>query len=150
MATLFFPHKKKDIQLLEKVQNNFTRKIFLISENSACLSQFFRFPGALCRNRTLKLDSLVSHRKLNDVCMVYKILAGSLKTDVSKFFRLVHSRTRGCSEKISFGTPKTSIRSHSFTCRAGSCYTSLKISNTPLPHSFKAFRRKFRKRLCSF
>lgn len=145
-SPVFSPSKSKDIALLEKVQDNFTRKLFF---RIAC-SRSIRAPRPVARNSEYKLHSLVSRRKLTDVCVVFKLLTGLIDVDASKFYRIIISRTRGSSEKISYGVPKTNTRSCSFTCRAGSSFISL---NSCVPRSsahYRLFKHMARNKLLHF
>lgn len=138
----FCPYLKRDIKLLEKVQNNFTRKIFL---RMGCT--YDGISNAQERNMACGLHSLESRHVVSDVCMVFKIISGIFDTDKGKFYTLSESRTRGNVEKISYDVPKTYQRFWSFTCRAGSKFVALKNDIPPLSPCFLMFRRMAMKQL---
>lgn len=135
-TTVFNPHKKKDIILLERVQNNFTRKLLIR------VGGFFysRIPRASIRNKYFNVFSLSSRRDLFDVCMVHKIILGEVKLDL-RAFRIVPSITRGGQNKIAFDRAKTSLRANFLVNRAGSMYLKL-TKNAPFPISLGCFKRK--------
>ena len=65
-TTVFSPCKKKDINFLETVQNNFTRKLAM-----RCSGLSYRFvPSGIERNKCFGLQSLKARRKVNDLMMV--------------------------------------------------------------------------------
>ena len=97
-STVFSPCKKKDIAKIEKVQNSFTRTIFIRNGS-------FSYPGiprAIIRNRYFDIPSLESRRRFFDVCMVYKILHEWSSEKAKLFFSIVTSITRGGEFKIFF------------------------------------------------
>lgn len=136
-TTVFAPHKKKYIVQIEKVQNNFTRKLLLRTGSFL----YSRVPRAQIRNKYLRLNTLQSRRRLRDVCVVFKMLAGIIDIDNSKFFSFIPSKTRGSSEKISCEKPRTNLRLNYFTCRALSCYLTLKHDVPLTASSFRLFKR---------
>lgn len=71
--------------------------------------------------------------------MVHKLLQRKVSMDVTQFYDILPSGTRGGGNKISFSRPKTSIRRHSFSVRAGLAY--LKFSkNVVLPQSLPSLK----------
>ncbi|EYC14355.1 hypothetical protein Y032_0041g488 [Ancylostoma ceylanicum] len=89
-ATVFNPTKMKDIYSIERVQNNFTRK--LLARVGGFL--YSRIPRASIRNKYLGLSSLEPRRRVFDVCLVHKILHSSVSEGPKNFFRMGRSRTR--------------------------------------------------------
>ncbi|EYC13222.1 hypothetical protein Y032_0044g1043 [Ancylostoma ceylanicum] len=120
-CTVFNPSRRKVILKLEKVQNNFTRKLFIRKEGY----DYSKIPSPKDRNKSLLLPTLESRRKLFDVCMVHKIIKGVNGMHTRDFYTIVPSRTRGSSYKISYRKPQTRCRFTSFTARAGSLYVCL-------------------------
>lgn len=120
-ASVFAPYKKKDICRMEKVQNNFTRKL-LLRTNSFLYS---RVPKASIRNKYLGIPTLESRRKVFDVCLVHKLLNFTPASGPCKFFKTKKSLTRGEPKKLSLPRPRTRLRATSFTYRAGSLYLKI-------------------------
>lgn len=145
-ASIFCPWKKKDVDLLEKVQDNYTRKLCIRTGEAV----FSDVPHPSSRNQKFKLHSLKSRRKVYDVCMVFKLLTGIARVDESRFFTRNVSRTRGSSVKISYATPRTNLKLHSFNCRAGSTFISLKSQVVLLSPAYMHFKRLVKKELLSF
>ncbi|EYC17886.1 hypothetical protein Y032_0029g1937 [Ancylostoma ceylanicum] len=139
-TVVFFPHRRRDIAKLERIQNNFTRKIFFRTAGP----HYSRIPSAKNRDKRFKLSSLESRREIFDVCMVHKLLDGMSGANVSLFFTLVQSLTRAGETKISYSRPKTAVRANFFTVRAGSTYIRLKKTTT-LTRSLASFKRKMTK-----
>lgn len=138
-VTVFNPSKKKDIYCIERVQNNFTRK--LLARSGAY--SYDRIPNAVVRNKLLELPSLVSRRKLFDVCMVHKLLHHRLTrkgVDMKQLFVIADSRTRGGLLKITLSRPKTRLYANTFKYRAGSAYLKL-TKNMPDALSINQFKR---------
>ncbi|XGW28756.1 hypothetical protein V3C99_008503 [Haemonchus contortus] len=112
-TSVFFPFKKKDVQLLESVQNSFTRKLIL---RCSALS-FKSLPSGVERRHRYALPSLTHRRHVNDLVMAFKILTGRVAVDSADFFTLVKSRTRGSTVKIRFPIVRTQVRAKSFAIR---------------------------------
>ena len=131
---------KKDVYAIEKVQNNFTRKLFIriVGLNYSII------PEATIRNRQLKLFSLESRRKVFDMCMVHKLLNPSSMFGPKNFFKTTNSRTRGTAVKIFLARPKSSLRAKSFTYRAGSAYLQVQKSISA-PLTLGKFKRRINK-----
>nr|CDJ94640.1 similar to predicted protein [Haemonchus contortus] len=145
-TSVFCPYKVKDIQLIEKIQDNFTRKLVIRSGDAT----YGKVPRPNSRNKSLQLHCLWSRRKVYDVCMVFKLLTGIARIDASKFYAKLESRARGGKVKISYATPRTNIRRYSFTCRAGTTFISIK-SDVPLTTStFALFKLLAKKKLLSY
>lgn len=89
-TTVFSPTLKKYINLLESVQNNFTRKLVM-----RCSGLEYRFiPSSVDRRVVLKLHSLHSRRIKNDLVMAFKILAGMTPLKPERFFKFFSSPTK--------------------------------------------------------
>ncbi|EYB84090.1 hypothetical protein Y032_0323g2497 [Ancylostoma ceylanicum] len=80
-TTVFNPYKQKDIDLLESVQNNFTRKVFMRCSGI----DYSSIPNARERSKQLELPMLRSRRTKNDLVMMYKILSGTIDIDATEF-----------------------------------------------------------------
>lgn len=147
-TTVFNPCWKRDIYCIERVQNNFTRKLMVRTGDF----RYERMPNALGRNRCLELPSLASRRKVIDVCMVHKILLNGYngrKCSMKQLFRVTSSSTRGCASKIALTRPKATLYAKSFTYRAGTAY--LKVTKS-LPNglSLNQFKRLVSKKLFQY
>lgn len=135
-CSVFSPAKQKDVLMIEKIQNNFTRKILL--RNGGFL--YGRIPRASIRNAYLGIPSLKSRRYYFDIVMVYKLINHLIPVSCTKFYTLRPSVTRGGTDKLFFKSPKTSLRATFFTVRAGLRY--LKWSKTrTVPTSLPSFKR---------
>ena len=93
---IFFPHKKSDILILERVQNSFTRKVLIRSMGL----KYNSIPDSVTRNKMLNLDSLEARRGRNDLILAHKILSNQTGLD-SKDFSLLLVQTLG-DHKIRF------------------------------------------------
>ena len=127
-TTVFCPYKKKYIQAIEKVQNNFTRKLLLRIGGFL----YSRIPKAVFRNRYLELSTLASRRKVFDVCMAHKLAYGPTFA-ANRFFKILNSRTRGGPSKIFLTRPQSKIRAISFPFRAASSYLKVTRNMQSIP-----------------
>ena len=84
-TTVFSPYKKKDINLLESIQNNFTRKLLMRCSGLS----YQHMPNDKRRRKQLDLPSLRSRRVRNDLVMAFKILTGRAGINSADFFTLV-------------------------------------------------------------
>lgn len=145
-STVFSPYKVKDIILLEKVQNSFTRKVVFRSDNFL----HSRIPRSNIRNKYFNLNTLESRRKVRDVCTLFKMLARVIDIDLSQFYSIISSRTRGGSEKISYRSPRTALRRSVFTCRAASSYLKIRHNFALDSRLLNSFRRRVEKQFLRF
>lgn len=118
---VFSPLKMKDIDALERVQNSFTRKLFLRSRKCSYRS----IPDSSERRRALGLESLFSRRKKFDLLMVFKIMHGLVHLGGGSFFTVRSSITRGAAVKLHYPRARASVRANFFVCRAGAEYAKL-------------------------
>ncbi|VDO25857.1 unnamed protein product [Haemonchus placei] len=81
-TSVFCPYKMKDIQVIEKIQDNFTRKLVARSGDAT----YGKVPRPNSMNKSVQLHCLWSFKKIYDVCMVFKVLTGIAKIDASKFY----------------------------------------------------------------
>lgn len=116
-TTVFSPSRKNLINALEKVQNNFTRKVLIRTGGFL----YSRVPKATIRNKYLGLHSLTSRRKIFDICMVYKLLHQPRYRE-SRFFTMRVSHTKGEHEKIFLPCPRSRFKVGLFPHRAASAY----------------------------
>ena len=127
-------------KLYESIQNDFTRKLFM-----RCGAPNYRaIPSPEIRNQTLGLDSLKLRRDIADIKMVTKILSPNSLIDISQFFTLRPSRTRGQPFKISYSRARGRLRANFFTCRAGSKYLYYSKQKT-IPKSSSAVNKFIKK-----
>ncbi|EYC43361.1 hypothetical protein Y032_0496g2482 [Ancylostoma ceylanicum] len=89
-TTVFNPYKQKDIDLLESVQNNFTRKVFMRCSGIGYSS----IPNATERSKQLGSPTLRRRRTKNDLVGMYEILTGTTDIDGTAFFMFASRRTR--------------------------------------------------------
>ena len=82
---IYFPHHLQLIDTIERVQRNFTKRLY-------GLRQF----SYVERLRALDLESLELHRIRNDLVTLYKLLHGRIASSVFKAFKCNNVRgTRG-------------------------------------------------------
>lgn len=105
-SQIWNPCLKQDIDLLESVQRQFTKRIPSLS-NTPYLE----------RLKILELDSLEMRRLKADLCYVYKLFHGLVNSDFNQFFKLKSSVTRG--HPLTLIKPKfrRDILRHSFAVR---------------------------------
>lgn len=133
---VFGPTKVKNIEVLDKVQNSFTRKLLLRSRQF----DYRSIPDSTERCRTFGLEPLSLRRKKFDLLMVHKILQGAIHLGGCRFFTTRISSTRGAAVKLSYPRARCSVRSCYFTCRAGSEYVRLS-KRVSLPSNISSFKR---------
>ena len=112
-TTVFNPYKRKDIEFLESVQNNFTRKLVM----RTCSSNYSSIPNWRSRNEQLGLEPLYRRRIKNDLIMAFKILTGKVDLKRAELFQLVSSRTRSGKIRFQDTRVRTKIRSEFFSKR---------------------------------
>ena len=138
-TTIFNPHKKSLINMIEKVQNNFTRKLMIRTVGFSNLS-YQKMPSSNIRNKLYRLQPLYKRRRRNDLLMMYKILHSLCELKSSDFYVMRSSITRGGTIKPHITTAKTAIRQNFFTHRAVSDY--LKFSkNKRVPVKLSLYKR---------
>lgn len=92
----------------------------------------------------------ISSKSRRYPCVVFQNSKRDVKTGSKQFHRIAFSSTRGSFVKITYTTPRTSIRCNSFTCSAGSLFLSLESALDLISPLFSTFWRKFRRRLLSY
>lgn len=111
--TVFNPTKKKDIELLESVQNSFTRKLMM-----RCFSMNYdQIPHASQRSVLLGLPSLKNRRKAADRVMMFKIISNKLSVNPTDFFDGALTRSVRGKLKLRVSVAKTRVRSDFLTYR---------------------------------
>ena len=101
------PQYKKDMDILERVQQRATTKMMKGLEHLAC-EERLREPGLL---------SLGKGRFRRDLTDAYKYLKGGCKASGARLFSVVPSdRTRGSGHKLKHSTLHLNIRKHFFRC----------------------------------
>ena len=82
--TIWYPHLRKDIESIEKVQMRATR---ILSE--------IKHLNYEERLKTLNLPTLAHRRHRGDMIQTFKIIKGLKDIPVERFFTIVNSNTRG-------------------------------------------------------
>ncbi len=118
-TTVWSPHLKQDIKLVESVQRNFTWRLF-----KRC---GLGHPSYNKRCEYLKLDSLELRRFRNDLVMVYKIVYKKIDLNFSDFFDFCKGsmRTRGHSKKLFVTDCKSTARKNFFSRRVVKAWNKL-------------------------
>ena len=132
-SSVWDPHKRKDVQLLEKVQRRAARY--------ACNSYHDRSPGAVTQLlQQLQWDSLEQRRHHNRLTALYKIQNGLVDLQPTKFFQPSDSRTRGANRLRQENVSHPALF-HSFFPRTISEWNRLPTTTTSAP-SLEAFRHR--------
>ena len=107
------PKYQSDIDLVEKVQRLFTRRLF---QRCSDFPNHYEYPGRL---KLLKLHSLETRRQILDLCMCYNIVFNHVNIDCNEFFVIdQQARTRGNSRKIrKLENSRVNARQHFFSVR---------------------------------
>lgn len=114
-TSVWSPHLKKDIFILENTQRRATKLVKEIKDLSY-----------ETRLRSLGLPTLIYRRTRNDMIQVYKILNRIDKLDKNVFFKECnHTSTRGHSHKIAKVHSRLNIRLKSFSVRVVTPWNSL-------------------------
>lgn len=112
-TTVFNPTRKKDIDLLESIQNSFTRKLMM-----RCFPvSYDMVPNGPQRSELFGLPSLVSRRRRADLIMMFKILTKKLNNDTEEL--LDGELTRSVRRKLKLRVPvaKSRLRTDFLTYR---------------------------------
>ena len=120
-SVVFNPSKKKDQLRLERMQNVFTKRIFM---RCKCL-KYSETPSSSTRNTELKLDSLEIRRYRADLKMMHRILNGKCGIPFGDFYSFRTTRTRGAIRKINIQRTRLKLRAHSSPCRTAKLYSAL-------------------------
>ena len=132
-TTVFSPYQEKDIAVLEKVQNYFTRRIFRRCEIGASSMQ-----SSEERNAAMGLKTLKQRREANDLLFLYKLISGkkSLSKRRPHFFSFKGTGTR---YRLVYCTPKTNYRLNNFFIRSSKFYNKL-FRHKAFPSSLYAMK----------
>ena len=127
-APFWSPHLKKHITKLEKVQRHATR---IVPE--------LRGLGYEERLKELNLPSLEGRRVRGDMITVFKFIHGYDKIDMSNFFDMGGSRTRGHSLKLRKKSSSQDVRKYFFSLRTVDKWNSLSeaVVTASSIHNFK-------------
>lgn len=112
-TTVFNPSRNRDIDLLESVQNSFTRKLMI-----RCFSvDYSSIPSGSQRSEFFGLPSLKNRRKTADIVMMYKILSRKLSINPEDFFEGMLTKSVRGKLKLRVSIAKSRIRSDFLTYR---------------------------------
>jgi len=127
------PYLLKDIELIERVQRLFTRRLPGLSE----LSYYERL-------QTLKLQSLEERRLICDLVMVYKIIHGLVDVPVDSFFKFsqYEKTLRGHSLKLSKQFSSTDVRKYYFANRVVDIWNNFLTEEIITAVNVKVFKHK--------
>lgn len=128
-STVFSPYQQKDIDVLEKVQNYFTRRVHRRCE----INQQADMPTSTVRNATMSLKSLKTRRNENDLFVLYKLISGKIQLSDDKNHHF-SSRYIGSKFRLFYSTPKSNYRANSFFIRSSKFYNQV-FKNRSFPTS---------------
>ena len=112
-VAVFNPFKKKDIDLLESVQDGFTRKVVM-----RCFRmKYTQVPNGTARSKLLGLPTLCSRRKKADLIVMFKILSKKLSLNPVEFFGVPLTRTRSGRLRLHVPVARTQVRANFLTYR---------------------------------
>ena len=126
-SPVFSPYQAKDVQILEKVQHYFTRRIF-----GRCHKiKRADMPSAAERNKRLSLSSLAIRRQNRDLSLLHKLVYGHsrLSDTVPHHYSLRKSLLRGPGLVFTVPLAKHDYRKNSFFLR------SARLFNNQFRHS---------------
>lgn len=128
-SEIWSPYHVKDVELIERVQRRFTKRIPGLS-------------ALTYEERLIQLDlkSLKHRRIVKDLVMVYKIIYNVVDLNFDEFFEFSReNRTRGHSKKLVVNRFRLDIRKHAFACRVLNAWNSLTEEIVTAP-SVRIFR----------
>ncbi|CAG2220332.1 unnamed protein product [Mytilus edulis] len=114
--TIWYPHLKKDINAVEKVQMRATKLIPDI-----------RHLSYEDRLKVLKLPSLTHRRRRGDMIQAFKILKGIEDISYERFFTVISTNTRGHNWKLAKPRCNTSFRLRHFSQRIINDWNNLPV-----------------------
>ena len=130
-SPVWCPVYRTDVDLLEKVQRRFTKRLTGLRNLS--------YSERLCY---LKTETLESRRLKMDLTMIFKILHNYVDVTIADFFTLSDTvQTRGHSLKLYKPKCNLNVRTFSFACRRIDCWNSL--SNNCVTASSVAIFKKY-------
>lgn len=113
-SQIWSPYLISDINLVEKVQRSFTKRL----PGMAALSY-------LQRLSRLQLESLESRRIFNDLVLFHKIVHGLVDVDVHEFVTFNANNTRGHSLKVNIQYSRINFRKNYFINRTSPIWNGL-------------------------
>jgi DNA-binding HxlR family transcriptional regulator len=129
-SEVWSPHQIKDIELVERVQRRFTKRIPGLSD--------LTYEQRLHR---LNLDSLRHRRIVKDLVMVYRVIYGLVDLNIDDFFEFSREqRTRGHDKKLVPHRFRLDVRKNCFACRVVNYWNNLD-QNTVNSQSTRQFTR---------
>jgi ribonucleases P/MRP protein subunit RPP40 len=121
-SSIWSPRHVKDIQRLESVQRQFTKRL------SGLRDRDYNY-----RLRALNLESLELRRLKADLILTYKILFGLIDLDPNNFFSLQpehNINTRGHAFRLSVPDSNSDVRRHYFSTRIVTVWNKLPEQST--------------------
>ena len=127
-SPVWSPYLQKDINLIERVQRRFTKRLAGM--------EGYSYDERL---QALKLERLEARRMRTDIITAYKIIFGFIETPCSDFFTFTDSRTRGHRYKLLMPVCRCDTRLHSFAARVVPLWNDLPVELTNFNnlHDFK-------------
>ena len=116
-STVWNPQYLSDIDRLESVQRNFTRRLFWRLGKQP--------PNYLDRLQLLNLQPLELRRIHSDLALVYKILHRDVCLNFAEFFQLSNNTTRGHDYKLFWPRHNKDCRKHFYSVRVIQIWNSL-------------------------
>ena len=133
-STVFSPHQEKDIEILEKVQNYFTRRVFRRCE----IDKQAKMPSSEIRNAAMNLRTLKKRREANDLLVLYKLITGKMRLS-DKTLHHFNSKGTGSKYRFFYCTPRTNYRANSYFMRSSRLYNKL-FKNKQFPSSLYSMK----------
>ena len=143
-SPIWNPHLKKETRKLEKVQQTFTRLLFLRMFPN---TKFTEVPSYQERLKYFKLDSLEKRRAINDLTFCFKILRGEVNLRPSKYWIFCPSSSRSHGFTLRYRKiqrKKFALVFHSIFCRSIRWFSSLP-SEVMQSQNSSAFRSKLKR-----
>ncbi len=116
-TTAWSPYLVKDIECVERVQRQFTLRLF-----RRC---GLGHPGYEERCRILNLQSLESRRSRNDLVMCFKIIKGKVDLKCTDFFSFSTANNRGHRYKLFVPDYRVDVRKYFFSNRVINAWNAL-------------------------
>ena len=108
-SSVWNPHLCKDIDIIEKVQRYFTRRLFY-----RCRLPMLSYTERL---NFLELETLEKRRVKTDLILCYKIKNGLVDLDFNKFFQIRERQSRGHSSILHVKSSRINARKNFFANR---------------------------------